>query len=186
MVYDTTTALPNQTLAKQESCSFEDFVVAYREQAVRMAYRLTGGSQAAAEDVAQEAFAKAFTSFDGFRGESAMNTWFFRILTRKAANYRRWRGIKRKWEAIWHAQRETSSHDVLVEPAIRGAIAHAMDVLSERQREVFTLIYLEGISMKEVCLILGCAEGTARTHLHRANQVLRSELKEIWGELNEV
>ena len=178
------TSMTGET-SQEASISFEDFVSAYRERAVKTAFQLTGGDLAVAEDVAQEAFAKAHASFEGFRGESEMSTWFFRILTRKAANYRRWRGIKRRWESIWFSQADSRVETSIAEPSLREAIGDAIDLLSARQREVFVLVQLEGLPLTEVCQILGCAEGTAKTHLHRAQLKLREQLAEIWRELNE-
>src|SRR5688572_15882543 len=76
---------------------FAAFVEAHGNRAVRLAYRLLGADRAAAEDVAQEAFARAHGAFAEFRGDSAIDTWFFRILVREAQRHRRWLRVRRLW-----------------------------------------------------------------------------------------
>ena len=59
---------------------FDAFVNEERDRALRIAWRLLGGDAAAAEDVAQEAFVRAYRGLAGFRGEAELATWFRRIL----------------------------------------------------------------------------------------------------------
>ena len=55
---------------------FAEFVATHRERARRLAWRLVGGDAAAAEDVAQEAFVRAWMGLGRFRGEASLGTWF--------------------------------------------------------------------------------------------------------------
>ena len=82
-------------LIDDRQARFEAFVDAWRERAVRTAWRLTGEDLSVAEEVAQDAFLRAQRGLSGFRDDAAMGTWFFRILVRQAANHRRWRGLRR-------------------------------------------------------------------------------------------
>lgn len=76
--------------------SFAEFVDARRDRAVGLAFRLLGESdRAIAEDVAQNAFLRAYRALGGFRGESSMETWFYRILVREVQRHRRWESIRR-------------------------------------------------------------------------------------------
>ncbi|KIG16477.1 hypothetical protein DB30_04390 [Enhygromyxa salina] len=59
-----------------------------------------------------------------------------------------------------------------------------MDQLSEAQRAVFVLVYLEGFTLDQAAEMLDKAPGTVRTHLHRALKTLRSELAEVMAELD--
>jgi RNA polymerase sigma-70 factor (ECF subfamily) len=70
---------------------FSLFVGTHRERARRLAWRLVGGDDGAAEDVTQDAFVKAYQGLSTFREEARLETWFYRILVRQAHNYRRWR-----------------------------------------------------------------------------------------------
>ncbi len=66
---------------------FEALVSSHRDRVVGLAWRLVGGDGAAAEDVAQEAFIKAHAGLGRFRGDSALETWLFRIVVRQAQSH---------------------------------------------------------------------------------------------------
>jgi len=158
---------------------FEELVNTHRAQAMSTAWRLLGGDSAAAEDVVQEAFLRAHRALSGFRGASAMNTWFFRILLRQISNRRRWLSIKR----LWPLSESEQLVDPLPEPerdhGLRRRILQALAKLSARQRSVFVLIHLEGFTVTEVADILECSPGTVKSHLHRALVSLRHSLADL-------
>ncbi len=68
---------------------FAHFVQDHRARAVSIAWRLLGKDRGAAEDVAQDAFLKAYTALPRFRQDASFETWFYRILVRQASNHRR-------------------------------------------------------------------------------------------------
>jgi RNA polymerase sigma-70 factor (ECF subfamily) len=74
---------------------FSELVAEHRDRAVRLAWRLVGGDSAAAEDVAQEAFLRAYRGLDRFREEAGLSTWFYRILVNEAHRFRRMRWLRR-------------------------------------------------------------------------------------------
>ncbi len=146
-----------------------------------MAWRLTGADRATAEEVAQEAFLVAYKKLETLDNPEALRAWFFRILTRRAANYRRWRGVRDRFARLF--VQEVSSPPTPGEPAVRERIEQAMSGLSQGQREVFVLVYLEGFTLDQSAELLGKAPGTVRTHLHRALKALRRDLEELMLEL---
>ncbi|MEO8603324.1 MAG: RNA polymerase sigma factor [bacterium] len=159
---------------------FVDFVDAHQERAVRVAWRLLGGDAAAAEDVAQEAFLKAHRGLAQFRDDAALSTWFYRILLNEARSYRRWRAVRRRWTALWTAEdSEPVASTPLPDPALQRRIAIALETLSPGQREVFVLVYLEGLTLEQCAVQLGKALGTVKAHLHRALHTLRGELQDL-------
>ena len=164
--------------AEREAC-FSTFVALQRDRARRLAWRLVGGDEAAAEDVTQEAFVRAYQALDRFRGEASLETWFYRILVRQAHNYRRWRAVR----ALWHSESEAEPADptsaVQGDPGLRRRIAQALDQLSRRQREAFVLVHLEGFTVQECADFLGKPSGTVKSHLHRALVKLRAELADL-------
>jgi len=170
------TAAAVAPVATDREARFAAFVADHREQAVRMAWRLTGGDQATAEEVAQEAFLRAHRALGRFREEAQLSTWFYRILVRQAANYRRWRGVRQFWSGAFREDAPDPRPAPRGDPALRGRIETAMDQLSPKQRSVFTLVHLEGFTVEETAEIVGCATGTAKSHLHRALTSLRTEL----------
>ena len=164
--------------AEREAC-FSTFVILQRDRARRTAWRLVGGDEAAAEDVTQEAFVRAYQALDRFRGEASLETWFYRILVRQAHNYRRWRAVR----ALWHSESAAEPADptsaVQGDPGLRRRIAQALDQLSRRQREAFVLVHLEGFTVQECADFLGKPSGTVKSHLHRALVKLRAELADL-------
>ena len=66
---------------------FQALVGTHRERAVRLAWRLVGGDDAAAEDVAQEAFVRAYRALPRFREEASLSTWFYRFVLQKAHHF---------------------------------------------------------------------------------------------------
>lgn len=164
---------------------FVRFVAERRERARRLAWRLVGGNDAAADDVTQEAFLKAYRGLAKFRDESALDTWFYRILVRQTQHYLRWRALRELWsppagdrdggaEAITTTERD---------PVLKSRIAAALGRLSAAQRQAFVLVHLEELSVKEAAAIMGKADGTVKSHLHRALDRLRTDLADLGREI---
>ncbi len=65
------------------------------------------------------------------------------------------------------------------DPAMRARIARALDGLSRGQREAFVLVHLEGMTIRETAQMTRRAEGTIKSHLHRALRALRGELADL-------
>lgn len=154
---------------------FERFVRTHREKAVSLAWKLTGGSQQAAEDVAQEAFLRAHRALPRFRSEARLETWFTRILIRQAHNHRR----KNNRKPTEHLGASTSVQTPFPDPGLKSRVSKAMDNLSRGQREAFVLVYLEGFTVAEASAVVNRSQGTIKTHLHRALGRLRAELEDI-------
>lgn len=164
--------------AEREEC-FGTFVALQRDRARRLAWRLVGGDEAAAEDVTQEAFVRAYQALGRFRGEASLETWFYRILVRQAHNYRRWRAVRTLWQRESVEEPIDPKSAVQGDPGLRRRIAQALDQLSRRQREAFVLVYLEGFTVQECADFLGSPSGTVKSHLHRALVKLRTELADL-------
>jgi len=174
-----TAVLPAEGAEEDIEARFRAFVEAHDERAVRLAWRLVGGDRAAAEDVAQDAFLAAHRKLGSFRGESALSTWFYRILVRRAANHRRWRGVRNLWAGGWHEDLADPHPTPQTDPALRMRIGAALEALTRRQREVFVLVHLDGFSVRETADITQMAVGTVKSHLHRALSRLREELGDL-------
>lgn len=164
--------------AEREEC-FGTFVALQRDRARRLAWRLVGGDEAAAEDVTQEALVRAYQALGRFRGEASLETWFYRILVRQAHNYRRWRAVRTLWQRESVEEPIDPKSAVQGDPGLRRRIAQALDQLSRRQREAFVLVYLEGFTVQECADFLGSPSGTVKSHLHRALVKLRTELADL-------
>jgi RNA polymerase sigma-70 factor (ECF subfamily) len=157
---------------------FSDFVASHRDRARRLAWRLIGGDEDAAEDVVQDAFVKAYRALGCFREDASLETWFYRILVNQAHKHRRWRAVRQRWSAVWDEERAVSSI-APGDPALRRRISKALDKLTRRQREAFVLVHFEGFTVRETGKLLGAPEGTVKSHLHRALKALRIELADL-------
>ena len=143
---------------------FSEFVASHRDRARRLAWRLIGGDEDAAEDVVQDAFVKAYRALSRFREDSSLETWFYRILVNQAHKHRRWRAVRQRWSAVWDEEQVVSFVDA-GDPALQRRISQALAKLTRRQRETGNL--------------LGAPEGTVKSHLHRALKALRIELADL-------
>ncbi len=171
--------MPGDSGSSERSASereFSAFVAQHQDRAVRLARRLLGGDLAAAEDVAQEAFLRAYRSLDRFRGESKVSTWFYRILVREASRHRRWRAVRQRFGSDAQEDWADPAPDAATDPLLRDRIGQALEKLSRGQREAFVLVRMEGWSIPEAAELLGRSTGTIKTHLHRASKALRMEL----------
>ena len=157
---------------------FATFVAEHRDRALGLAWRLVGGDRAAAEDVTQEAFVRAWQNLDRFREEARLSTWFHRILVNEANRHLRWRWVRQKRAAALPADPPDPAAgpgDALA----RARVARAVAALPRGQREAFVLVHLEGLSLAEAAGITGRAVGTIKSHLHRATRALRRELADL-------
>lgn len=178
MVIQTTGTASARDEAELEQ-RFAELVASYRERALRLAWRLVGGDEAAAQDVTQDAFVRAWRALPGFRGDAQLSTWLYRIVVRQAANHRRWRAVRERWGGSVPDEPPDPRPEPPGDPGLRNRIAAALDTLSRGQREAFVLVHLEGLTVNEASEVLGKAPGTVKSHLHRALEKLRLELGDL-------
>ncbi len=157
---------------------FSAFAASHRDQARRLAWRLTGCDEEAAEDVAQDAFVKAYRALSRFREDSSLETWFYRILVNQAHKHRRWRSVRERWSAVWDEEQAVFSSET-GNPVLQRRISEALAKLTRRQREAFILVHFEGFTVRETGNLLSKPEGTVKSHLHRALKALRTELADL-------
>ncbi len=161
---------------------FDAFVNGYRDRAVRIAWRLLAGDAAAAEDVAQEAFARAHRGLAKFRDDAQLSTWFYRILVNEVRRHQRWRVLRERErfdDREPDALPDPASGAARGDPALRRRIGAAIAALPRGQREVFVLVHLEEMTIAEAASATGRAVGTIKSHLHRALVSLRSRLADL-------
>src|SRR5690242_4611837 len=150
---------------------------------------------AEAEDMLQEAYARAFAAFEGFRGEAGVATWLTRIVLNEAHGRLRRRRPTVELEAVEAAQAgaqvlsfpgSAMSADPEADAArgqIRRLLEQAVDELPEPFRLVFMLREVEELSVEETAEHLGLNAQTVKTRLHRARKRLRDALDARLGEV---
>ena len=174
-----TIGLERVTVEGQYEHEFRSLVDSHRDRAVRLAWRLIGGDQAAAEDIVQDAFCKVYGSLHKFREEATVSTYFYRTLIRQASQYRRWRAVRDRWKGLWSDEIPHPAPGAQRDPGLQKRIIQALSRLSHGQRQVFVLIYLEGFTVTETSALLKKSVGTVKSHLHRALSYLRRELEDL-------
>ncbi len=142
------------------------------------------GDREEARDIVQLTFLRAWEHRERFDERWSPNTWLYRIATNLAIDYLRAAGGRReKAEPVRRHLVEIVRHRRQPEMAdldhreVDAILAELAQGLSERQRAVFLLREIEGLSSSEVSEVLGCRESTVRNHLFAARKHLRRELR---------
>jgi RNA polymerase sigma-70 factor (ECF subfamily) len=169
-------------LRRGEARAFEELVIGYQHRVYGVALRMLG-SRAEAEDVAQDAFLRAYRSVAEFRGDAKLSTWLYAITSRlclnrlgSAAHQRTRHGD----EAIAQVADEGEDAAGQVERREREATLHAaIAELDDDRRLVVVLADLEGLAYEEIAGALGVPVGTVRSRLHRARMELRQRLEKL-------
>jgi len=166
--------------------AFEPLVAPHRQALLGLAYRLTWNAEDARE-VAQEALFRAFRYLHRYDPERSFRNWLFRI----AANEARDRGRKkvRERHTIEKLAQEPEKHahpeDERDAAEVRSGILRCLDVLGQREREVFVLRDLHDLNIKETARALGCSSLTVRVSLSRAREKVRNALRARMPHLEE-
>jgi RNA polymerase sigma-70 factor (ECF subfamily) len=155
-----------------EEAAFRVLVARHKDRSYALALRLTG-SAPDAEEVAQDAFVRAWRALPSFRFEAAFGTWLHRIVARLALDRRERLRTRSRFEA-----QDGDTPDVAAPPKDEGGtLEWLLDTLTERARAAVVLYYYEDRSVAEVAHILGAPENTVKTLLARA----RDTMKEAWN-----
>jgi RNA polymerase sigma-70 factor (ECF subfamily) len=150
-----------------------------------------------AEDVVQDAYVRAFTHLDKFRGEASFATWLTRIVYNTALGRLRGRRPMVELEAL-DQMRPTDAQIIpfplmsqdpertMAQREIQQLLQRAIDELPEAFRTVLMMRLVEGLSVEETATVLGLRPETVKTRLHRARRLLHAALDEhIAPELND-
>ena len=159
--------------------AFEELYRAHAGRLYSVAYRMVG-SQPDAEDLLQEIFLSAHRKLDSFRGESALGTWLYRLAVNLCLDYLRSRTGRaiQLTEPIEDepALSEPGSRSLADRTVTRMDIERALAQLPEGCRTAFVLHDIEGLEHREVAEVMGIAEGTSKSQVHKARLRLRGLL----------
>ena len=157
-----------------DAAAYGDLVRRYERIAFRTAYAVCGNA-ADAEDAAQDAFVKAYTSLSRFRRGAPWRPWLLRIVANEARNRRRSAG-RREHLALRAARAEPQP--AASEPGVPDReLLEALARLEPAHREVVVLRHLLDLPEAECAQVLGCRKGTVKSRLSRALAKLRVELE---------
>lgn len=167
--------------------AFGTFVRRHQKRVFRLAVHLLRNA-AEAEDVAQEAFVRAYGALDRFDGRSEPFTWLYRITVNLSLNAIRSRKTARTGGSTDDPRLEAAlveRRPGLADPARQAtdrelglALCDGVDSLSETLRTTLVLVTIDGLSHAEVSAVLGCPEGTVAWRVHEARRKLKEFLIE--------
>lgn len=147
----------------------------------RLAFRVALGvlrNTADAEDVAQEAFVRAYRNFHRLRDRERFRAWLVRIAWRLAIDHRRSaiRRERRELVAMESPPAQTVE-DIAASSEFQARLGRALGALPDKLRQVVILAAIEGQDMREVSELLGVPEGTVKSRLFKARRKLAEMLR---------
>jgi RNA polymerase sigma-70 factor (ECF subfamily) len=166
-----------------DQSAFEQLVVRHQDLVFSLAFKLTGNKEMA-NDVAQEAFIRAWKAIDKFRGDSTFGTWIYRITVnsawtlRKKAKKHNTLNIDDTYEPVIIDEKRDPEL-VAINSDLSSTLINALDKIPLDQRIIVELKNIEGRSHKEIADFLGISVTAAKVRLHRAHQRLRDILEDV-------
>ena len=177
-----------ERVAGHDEGAFDLLVERYQQRAYRLAWSILRNAEDARE-MSQDAFIRLWDAAGSFRGRARFSTWFYRLVVNLCLDRRR---KNRWWKQVFsHEERAEDGEESTLDrqPAdtvdpvetlgrerVLAGVWEAAKGLSPQQRAVLALHVQEELPMNDVAEAMGCAEATARVHLHRALAALRATM----------
>lgn len=172
---------------KGDSRAFDLLVLKYQHRIFGLISRYVHDSHEV-QDVAQEAFIKAYRALPRFRGDSAFYTWLYRIAINTAKNYlvsrsRRPPGSDVELEDAQYYESGGALHEIetpenaLFGAELKAVVDRAISGLPDDLRTAVTLREFDGLSYEDIADIMDCPVGTVRSRIFRAREAIDSQVK---------
>lgn len=174
--------------------AFDLLVIKYQRRVERLIARFVRDTDLV-QDIAQEAFIRAYRALPQFRGESAFYTWLYRIAVNTAKKQLMTLGrdpvitesalADRRDEDDETSGRQLEQRDdetpeaVLASKEVARVVNEAIDALSEDLRQAIVLREIEGLSYEEIALAMNCPVGTVRSRIFRAREAIAQRLRPV-------
>ncbi|WP_316572764.1 RNA polymerase sigma factor SigW [Neobacillus sp. YIM B06451] len=176
-------------IKKGDQDAFAEIVELYKDKLYQLGYRMLGNRHEA-EEIAQEAFIRAYVNINSYNQEYKFSTWLYRIATNLCIDR------IRKKKPDYYLDAEVAGTEGLtlysripsdsplpdkevemmeLQEAIQGEIVR----LPEKYRSVIVLKYIEELSLNEISEILDLPLGTVKTRIHRGREALRKQLRHV-------
>ena len=172
--------------------AFNLLVVKYERRLARLLSRFVRDPHEV-EDIAQEAFIKAYRALSTFRGDAAFYTWLYRIGINTAKNYLMARGRRVPTSTEYNSEEAEGFEDatslqdlntpenMLLSKEVAQVVNEAMAALPEDLRTAISLREMEGLSYEEIAETMGCPIGTVRSRIFRAREAIAARLRPLLG-----
>ena len=171
--------------AAGDAAAFETLVERYQKQVYNLALRMVN-NESDAEDLAQEAFIRAWRSLGSFQYTSQFSTWLYRLTSNICIDFLRAKKRRKVISLTMLRDDEDSQWDLpdteplpeqqMIAAEERAALARALASLDPDYRQVLTLRIVNECSYQQISQILGIAEGTVKSRLSRAREQLRKKM----------
>jgi RNA polymerase sigma-70 factor (ECF subfamily) len=169
--------------------AFDVLVQKYQHKVVNLVGRFVS-DHAECQDIAQDAFIKAYRAINSFRGDSQFYTWLYRIAANTAKNYLASRARKSPGYTIdvddaEHFEGESglkeyaNPENLLLTEEIKATIFSAIERLPEDLKSAISLREIDGLSYEEIAQVMDCPIGTVRSRIFRARDVIDKELRPL-------
>ncbi len=174
---------------KGDQAAFEDVVLFYQHKIYQHCFRMLGNAHEA-EDIAQEAFVRAYVNIHSYDEKRKFSTWLYRIATNLTIDRLR----KRKPDYYLDAEiqgtdgldmySQLAADDQLPEDEVQSLelqsyIHQEIAALPPKYRGIIMLRYLEEFSLQEISEIMDIPLGTVKTRIHRGREALRKKLRHV-------
>ena len=169
-------------LARRDEAAFAELIGRYFDRVYRIAWRVLGGA-ADAEDVAQEAFLKAWTAPGQIRDGRAIGAWLSRVATNLAFDRLRRRRPESPAELPDLVDPRAAADRALERATLETEVADALAALPDRQRAALVLVHFEGLGNLEAAATLGVSIEAVESLLARARRNLKLAFADRWKEL---
>jgi RNA polymerase sigma-70 factor (ECF subfamily) len=170
-----------------DECAYEILIQRFEQPVYNLVSRLVDDPGDAA-DVAQEVFLKVFRKVGGFRSESSLKTWIYRIAVNEARNQRRWFirhrgkeiGLESESDAQgpqdWLSDPARSPYQTALDQETHALIESSLQKVSPNYRAALVLREVEGLSYEEISEVLEVSLGTVKSRILRGREALRKHL----------
>jgi RNA polymerase sigma-70 factor (ECF subfamily) len=174
-----------------DKSAFDLLVRKYQHKVVKLVLRYVR-NPAEAEDIAQEAFIKAYRALPQFRGDSAFYTWMYRIAINTAKNSLASRDRspiaydidltdpEESHSVQTRLQDPDTPEGMALTEEIRGIVNSAIEGLPEELKTAIVLRELDGLSYEEIAAAMDCPVGTVRSRIFRAREAIDKRLREVF------
>ena len=173
-----------------DASAFNDLIIKYEKVVFNFAFRLTQNYDDA-NDVAQDAFIRAYNAIQNFRGDAAFSTWLFRITTNVFLDERKRKKAHPQQSLDEYTTNEDqregmqiedpgpTPEDVVTANERQRILVKAIQALPEYQRTMVVLYHLQQKSYEEIAEIMNLPLGTVKSRLNRARLALKEKLQDL-------